>query len=231
MSQSNLSDDIIIKHPLASDKLPIEIRQKIYDDMLLDGSTAVPYIDFISDFFKKNEFLSNDITGCFRCAIYTINYFSTEDPSHFHYHAAREVLKEIGKGELEVNEKARDLLARELVKECNALAAQIIPRELLQENVADEIKKLFIVGKENSKVIYLVYQLEGKLWLDEIFIQHISKIGRKGKEEAQKFSDASKKWYQEYNDNGNVLSLFRMWVDPSQEPYYCRYIMLLYCEA
>lgn len=195
---------------------------KIHSDMFHEGSMAIPHIDVLKDFlaFPRDE--SSDIVMYFRLTIYLINFFSTEDPSKLHFKAAREVLREF---EIEAEEKARDLLARELVKECKNFAFKIIPNELLQENI--EGKLLFIISKKNDCVEHLTAEIEGKFWIDKLFIDFIAKIGQEGKRLAQKLSESSLKWYRDYLIDKKSAGLFRLWIDHDMQPYYCRYLKIL----
>ena len=165
-----LSEEITKNSPSAFHLLPSEeVAIEIYKNILQMGSTAISEhsFEFIPRFLSdKSVFNNDDIVICFRCALYTINYLSTEDPSKLHYQAAKEALKENRDENLAANEKARDLLAREIVNECNSLALKIIPTELLQENVAEEGKGLFIISQKNEKADHLIVPINGKLWLD-----------------------------------------------------------------
>ena len=230
-----MKEDPDIKALSAFACLPNEVAKKIYEDILDEQSScSVSDFNFMFETLRicaTNDenflFELRDVSHCFRTAIWTINYLSAEDPSQLHFHAAREVLKNHGDGKLEDNDKARDLLARALVKECNALAAQIIPKDILQENTPEDKRSMTFTGRLNPRSDYLIYPIEGKLWLDHFFIQHISKIGDEGEKAAEEFSNCSKEWYKEYLDNKKALKLFRWWVDLDKEPYYCRYLKML----
>lgn len=217
----------LVEIPKALKALPEETAIKIFNDMAYGGSSSIPDIELIPEFLNApQDGEDNEIHACFKAAIYSINFFSSEDPSKLHYQVAREVLREAGGDALESQEKARDTLARALVKECRNFASKIIPSELLQEKASD--KFLFVLCKENSKTSeHLITSVDGMLWLDECFVSHIEKVGKKGLELAKKISDASKVWGEEHKANKAAIKLFRLWIDLEEPPYYCRYLGVL----
>ncbi|MDP1609303.1 MAG: hypothetical protein Q8L98_08340 [Chlamydiales bacterium] len=206
--------------------IPAETRGKIFDVLLSCGSFSIPSPEFVSDFVSHSR--DDDGSGIsvyFRMAIYQINFFSAEDPLQLHYAVAREVLKEAGGSELEADERARDLLARELVKECKAFAAKIIPISFLQENSED--RSLFVITQNDEQAQHLVFEIDGRLWLDELFLKHIGGIGKDGERLAVKISAASATWMREFRDNKKASRLFRIWVDIDMLPYNCRFFKIL----
>ena len=142
-----------------------------------------------------------------------INFFSTEDPLQIHYTIAREVLQQIGGEELKEDEKARDLLVRELVKECKNFAQQILPDSILKN----------LPHTKNQNRHYLTSKIEGKLWLDAIFLNHIATLGESGKERSKIISSASVTWMEEFQENKQASKLFRIWLDPNVDHYFCRF--------
>jgi hypothetical protein len=217
----------------AFSRLPQDIAEKISRDILdTESSCSVRDFNYMFEFFKESvqnskTFELGDVSICFRAAIWIINYLSTEDPSQLHYHAAREVLKKYENGKLENDEGARDLLARALVKECNSFASLILPKEILQGNVPDSKKSMSFRGLLNPNADHLIYSIDGMLWLDDAFAQYITSIGDEGENAASEFSNASRSWYKEYECTRKALDLFRLWIDLSKEPYYCRYFYIL----
>ena len=218
----------IISLPKALNALPEEVATKIFAEILGSGSTAIPGLDFIQDLLNQlNDEDGKNISIFFRAAIYSINFFSAEDPSKIHYSVSREILKHAGGEELEANEKARDMLARELVRGCREFAAQIIPSQFLQANTPDAEKALFIISKMDADATHLITEVNGKLWLDDLFIQYIKKFGTKGDEAAKKLSDASTDWYNHFKENKKASELFRWWVDQKTSPYSCKFLKCL----
>ncbi len=189
---------------------------------LFQAESASSYLEFIRSFLKKARENSQDFLAFYQAAVSVIHFLSAEDPSKIHYHVAREVLREAGGAKLENEEKARDLLARELVKECKEFAFRAQSQRFFHNGIKD--KKIFpeIVPDE-----CIVFAKDGRLYLDELFSMHISRIGLHGKNLAEELSSASKLWYQAYVADQNVSALFRLWVDFERPPYYCRYLKLL----
>lgn len=207
-------------------RLPEDIALKIYNDMVFEGSCAVLNFEWIKEFASiPHDNKSTGIAAYFKSAIYIINFFSAEDPSKLHYQAARDVLKEAGGNELESQEKARDLLARELVKECRNFASRIIPNEFLQDTA--EAKGLFAISKKDEYTKHLIFSVENKLWIDNVFINFITEIGGKGKELAKIIDRSSKRWNKEYLVDRKAIGLFRLWIDLEMPHYFCRYLKLL----
>ena len=219
-----------IEYPEAYHKLEKNIAKKILMNIFCNAVSIRNFedmFDYLRMHSSHQQCQDVDISLYFKAALSTINYLSTEDPSQLHFHAARETLKDFEEGALESNEKARDLLARQLVTECNRWASVVIPKQFLQENVPESRKTLSQSGRINTEELHLVHSINGRLWLDELFIQHISKIGIKGKSVAEEFSKVSQKWYSKYLFDQNVPDLYKLWVDIDREPYYCRYIKML----
>ncbi|HAB99072.1 MAG TPA: hypothetical protein DCE71_04550, partial [Parachlamydiales bacterium] len=153
---------------------------------------ASAYLEFIVEFLKTPLEVNSDPLMFFRAAVYSILFLSSEDPSQLHYQAAREILQETGGEELASEEKARDLLAKALVKECQSFASLFLPFDphaLTQE-------KLFTP--------------ENKLSLDVFFAAHIAKLGSHGKSLSAALLSASSSWYQNYVKDLQALSLFRL---------------------
>ncbi len=233
-----MNEETKINLPKAFDNIPFEIAEKIYRE-IVDTESSVSIHDFTEmiDFFRlqattndeaqKKIFDLGDVSYCFRVAIWILNFLSAEDPSQLHYHAARKILKGHGDGSLESDENARDILARALVQECRSFAEQLIPKENLQENTSDHEKSMSFKGLLNPGANYLIYPVEGKLWLDELFLSHLSKIGPEGEKAARQLSGSSERWYKEFLEDKKALGLFRFWVDLSCEPYYCRFPEIL----
>ena len=170
---------------------------------------AAAYLEFIVEFLKTPLEINSDPLMFFRAAVYSIIFLSSEDPSRLHYQAAREILQEAGGDELASEEKARDLLARALVKECQEFASLFIPFDphaLTRE-------KLFAEDK--------------RLSLDVFFANHLAKLGSSGKSLSEALLSASSSWQKSYQEDRQALSLFRLWVDFDIPPYYCRYLKLL----
>lgn len=167
------------------------------------------YVEFIIEFLKTPIEKNPNLSMFFKAAIYSILFLSAEDPSRLHYQAAREILREIGGTELEGEEKARDLLARALVKECQEFAKNF--QSVCLKNISEKD----------------IFSPQNILVLDECFASHIEKIGPSGKEMSRALLEASKSWREGYLQNLNVLALFRLWVDFDIPPYYCRYLKLL----
>ena len=177
----------------------------------LNTPAAIAYLEFIIDFLKTPLEMNQDLSTYAQAALYAISFLSAEDPSRLHYQVARETLREAGGEELEREERARDLLARELVKECQQLSSNF---QFSQENkISISQDKLFTP--------------EGRLYLDEIFSGHIAKIGPHGKTLSEALLTASKTWHQAYLEDQKALPLFRLWVDLDIPPYYCRFLKLL----
>lgn len=164
------------------------------------------YVEFILEFLKTPIEENQNLSMFFRAAIYSILFLSTEDPERLHYQAARETLREIGGGDLEAQEKARDLLARALVKQCQIFAKNFVPGSWDKERI---------------------FSPSGRLYLDEQFASLLEKLGPQGKEMSQALLEASKSWKKNYDLDQNALALFRLWVDFDIPPYYCRYLKLL----
>lgn len=139
-------------------------------------------------------------TKAFSAAMTTIKFFSDEDPSRLHYQIAREVLREEGGEELEREERARDLLARSLVRECNRFFCAV--------SVA--------FGEKG----------EGT-WLDEVFSAHLKEIGTRGRRLAAEILSASSGWQKTYLQTGEEGPRFKLWTDPTIIPYGCRYVKIL----
>lgn len=206
--------------------LPKEVISKIFFDSLFYGSLSVPSSEFVSDIIKHpHDEEGNGISVYVHIAMCLINLYSTEDPSKLHYSVSREVLNESGGRGLEMDEKARDMLARELVKECRVFASQLIPLGRLQENV--EQKELSFVPRPDKSSEHLAHAINGSLWIDHLFIQHLEKIGASGKELAMTIAAASKDWMDDFCTDKKALKLFRLWVDPEMQPYNCRYLKAL----
>lgn len=220
------SVSLVAEIPKALRQIPTDITEKILADIKFDGSTAIPELSFVQDLLaSQSPEEEKNLSTYFRLAICIINFFSMEDPSQLHYQAAREILNDAGGSPLESDERARDLLARELVKECRELAGKIIPKELLQENVDDKL--LAIISGQNSQKDHLSFCVSGRLWLDDCFITHISQIGPRGVEVAKSLSSSSEAWHKEYVADNNASGLFRFWVDKNKAPYCCRYLKAL----
>ena len=213
--------------PSAISELPTEIGVNILSSIYYDGSTSIPNPQFIKDFIEENhDEQGKGICIYFRAAIYTLNFFSSEDPDKLHYQVAKETLEKDEKG-LGSDEKARDLLARELVRECREFASKIIPKELLQENIDERKKYLFICTGEDENSSYLIFKKNEMLWIDHFFCEYLNKLGDRGKEFSGTIKKASQRWYEEYLDSKKSSDLFRLWVDPKCSPYQCRYIKVL----
>ncbi len=174
-----------------------------------DPQEASAYLEFIVEFLKTPLEMNSDPLMFFRAAVYSILFLSSEDPSRLHYQAAREILLEAGGEELACEEKARDLLARALVKECQAFASYFLPFD--PHSLTEEK----LLSKEKI------------LSLDALFSEHIAKLGPHGKSLSSALLSASLSWYQHYLKDRQALSLFRLWVDFDIPPYYCRYLKLL----
>jgi hypothetical protein len=177
----------------------------------LNSPAAIAYLEFVIEFLRTPLEKNQDLSTYFRAAVYSISFLSSEDPSRFHYQVAREILREAGGADLEREEKARDLLVRELFKECQKLASHFLPIQDSKIEIAEE--KIFTSG--------------GRLCLDELFSQHIARIGPHGKKLGEALLAASEIWRQAYLKDQNALALFRLWVDFDIPPYYCRYLKLL----
>ncbi|MCC6127953.1 MAG: hypothetical protein IT584_01995 [Chlamydiae bacterium] len=162
-------------------------------------------MEFILEFLKTPIEENRNLSMFFRAAVYSILFLSAEDPSRLHYQAARETLQEIGGDDLASEEKARDLLARALVKQCQLFAKNFLP-----------------VSWENERI----FSPNGLLDLDERFARELEKIGPLGKEMGRALIEASKSWKKNYDLDQNGLALFRLWVDFDIPPYYCRYLKL-----
>lgn len=187
--------------------------------------TAEPthsYSQFIDSFLKKARDNKDDFLAFYQAAATAINFLSAEDPFKIHYYVAREVLREAGGARLEGEEKARDLLARELVKECKEFAQRALARQLFQKN--EENHTVFLDALPDERMIFAK---DGRLYLDELFSSHIARIGMHGKKLADELSQASKSWYRIYLADRLIVPLFRLWVDFDRPPYYCRYVKLL----
>lgn len=207
-------------------ELPENIREKILSNLLSLGSLSIPGLDSISAFADHpHDDGGNGISIYFRLAIYLINLLSAEDPSQLHYSISREVLKQIGGQELEGNERARDLLARELVKECKVFAAEVIPLGFLQES--HESRSLFVITQKDEWAKHLVYAIDGNLWLDWLFFRHLGNIGGSGKQRAERLSQASKKWMLEFREDKKASKLFRIWIDTAISACSCRFPRIL----
>ncbi|MBF8264053.1 MAG: hypothetical protein HW387_1718 [Parachlamydiales bacterium] len=183
---------------------------------------ASSYSQFIESFLKKAGDNKNDFLAFYQAAATAINFLSAEDPFKIHYFVAREVLREAGGAKLEKEEKARDLLARELVKECKEFAQRALAKQLFQKNCGDNT--VFLDAMPDERIIFAK---DGRLFLDEMFSVHIAKIGMQGKKLAEELSQASKSWYRIFLADRLALPLFRLWVDFDRPPYYCRYLKLL----
>lgn len=214
----------LIEIPKALQSLEKETARKIYNDMAYGGTSSMDDISLIKEFVQSPfEGKENEVYTCFKAAIYIINFFSSEDPSKLHYQVSREVLREYGGDALESQEKIRDLLARELVGECRNFASKIIPSPLLQEKAND--KTLFVLKKECGEPFeHLTTAVSDKLWIDNVFLEHLTSIGKNGYDLAKKLSVASKRWLEEYLIFGQTLKLFRLWIDLEEQPYFCRYL-------
>lgn len=211
--------------PIGYIELPEDARKQILTDLLSLGSLSVPSPEFINGSVNYLHDEGRRISIYFRASMYQINFFSAEDPSQLHYSIAREVLSEIGGEELESDERARDLLARELVKECKSFAAKIIPSSLLQENNKDRI--LFIITKKDEEAQHLICEINGNFWLDDLLFKHLKKLGGSGRKRAEELSESSKKWMEKFHEDGKLSGLFRMWVAPTVPSYYCRFPKVL----
>lgn len=180
------------------------------------------YNHFIESVLKNARDSKNDFLAFYQAAITAINFLSAEDPFKIHYYVAREVLREAGGTRLESEEKARDLLARELVKECKEFALRAFAKQLFQKSGDD--KSIYVDALPEEQILFAK---DGRLFLDELFALHIAQIGLHGKKLAHEISRVSKVWYQTYLSDQCVMSLFRLWVDFERPPYYCRYLKLL----
>jgi hypothetical protein len=189
---------------------------------LFQAESTSSYLEFIQAFLKRSRDNGCDFMAFYQAAVSVIHFLSAEDPSKIHYHVAREVLREAGGAKLENEEKARDLLARELVKECKEFAHRAQSKRFFHPGIKD--KKVFPEVVPDECVIFAK---DGRLYLDELFSMHLSKIGINGKKLAQELSHASQSWYQSYLIDQNGLLLFRLWIDFERPPYYCRYLKLI----
>lgn len=169
-------------------------------------SENLAYMEFILEFLQTPIEKNQNLSMFFKAAVYSIVFLSAEDPSRLHYQAARETLLEIGGENLENEEKARDLLARALVKQCQIFARNFSP-----------------LSWESTPI----FSSNGILDLDEKFALQIEKIGTHGKAMSGALLAASKSWKEIYDQDQNGLALFRLWVDFDIPPYYCRYLKLL----
>ncbi len=175
------------------------------------GSSAesLAYVEFILEFLKTPIEKNSNLSMFFRAAIYSMVFLSVEDPSTLHYQAARETLKEAGGEELEREEKARDLLARALVSQCQVFASRFLPLD-------------FTSFSEDR-----IFSANGLLILDELFALQLEKIGPQGRALSRDLLEASRSWKESFDRDQNALALFRLWVDFDIPPYYCRYLKLL----
>ena len=196
--------------------------ERINSFALTHIEASTPYLTFIEDFLKTAKEGQPDLLTYYQAAASTIHFLSAEDPFKIHYHVAREVLREEGGAELENDEKTRDLLARELVKECKEFAQHALAHAQFQINGDDKKISLKQMSEENQ-----VFSKSGCLDLDEVFSIHISKMGAHGKKLAQELFAASQGWAQTYLADRQITPLFRLWVDLDRPPYYCRYLKLL----
>ncbi len=199
-----------------------DVVERINSVALTHIEASTPYFEFIEDFLKTARENQPDLMTYYHAAASTIHFLSAEDPYKIHYHVAREVLREEGGAELENDEKTRDLLARELVKECKEFAKRALAQSQCQINGDDKKIILKQMSDENQ-----IFSKNGCLDLDEIFSTHISKKGAHGKKLAQQLFTASQGWAQTYLADRKVMPLFRLWVDFDRPPYYCRYLKLL----
>lgn len=170
---------------------------------------STDYSEFIGEFLKSPLEMNSNPLMFFRAAVYSILFLSSEDPCRLHYQAAREILREVQGAQLESEEKARDLLARSLVKECQLFASLFPP---FDPHALSEEK---------------LFTRDGILSLDSLFADHIAKIGPHGKKISAALLTASLGWRQDYVQDRQALALFRLWVDFDIPPYYCRYLKLL----
>ncbi|MDP1608974.1 MAG: hypothetical protein Q8L98_06650 [Chlamydiales bacterium] len=173
------------------------------------GIDQAGYLEFIVEFLNNPVDSDQNLALFFKAAMYSLAFLATSDPCNLHYQAAREILREVGGEQLESQEKARDLLARSLVRECQVFASHFIP---------------FDSSIVSEKTIFTE---EGSLGLDKMFAEHLASLGSYGKKMSAALLMASKAWGSLYRENQNVLSLFRLWVDFDIPPYYCRYLKLL----
>jgi hypothetical protein len=185
-------------------------------------TTESSYLVFIDAFLKRARDNQHDFTDFYQASMSVVQFLSAEDPSKIHYHVAREVLREAGGANLESEEQARDMLARELVKECKEFALRIHSWRLVEKKNTEFIACQDVVSSD-----CLIFIQDGRLYLDKQFSLYISHLGIHGRKLGAELAYASKAWYQTYLSDQIVPSLFRLWVDLDRPPYYCRFLKLL----
>lgn len=188
------------------ENLPEEIRSHVKQDIEKHGEWATSWMLSAAPLWRMADDLqpADTDTVWAAVALHMISFFSTKDPSLFHFRIARDYLQK--KFEKEPDDKAVDLLARQLVKSCG---------ELLQY-----IQKSSGIGGESALYLFgasvdekgfvlpprdfqpgVIYEQEERNLLDFLFSEYIKSVGAVGREAAEKVLKYSKEHHGKYRES------------------------------
>jgi hypothetical protein len=158
------------------------------------------YLSLLSQFTARASESADDLSTSAKAARHAIHYLSLPAPQHTY--AVQEILIDAGGEKLAGDASARQILERELIKECKEFEASCALDKTL-------------------------FAPSGRLYLDELFSHHIARIGAHGKKLSEELRTASTAWSQTFWNERSPVHLFKLWSDPEMSPYYCRYLKLL----
>lgn len=199
------------------EQFPLEMRDKIKEDIDKHGEEVTgtyPYMASLWKMVYKLKGTDLDISWM-ATAIYIINFFATKDPLPIHYTVAREILKQKKVSE----NKAVDMLARELVESCQNF------KKFLEKESERECRFSLSLQNENGYLVSMSTPQNELSWekeecnaIDFLFSEFLDKHFRKtGKNAAKALLKDSQKRFQTFKNpdlkNDSRPLLWNNWID------------------
>ncbi len=203
------------------DAYPAELQETIIKDVAQYGEWAVaemlklaPLQRAITDNSKS---ANPDIW--IQLAFHVIQNLSQEDPNTSHFTVARETLQSQESDGF--NDQAVDMLARELVKRC-----QDFKRAVHSDKYPDNNNSpIFILESDARLDLRPLEDKDGMLWLDDLFLKFIEKIGKWSTNSVNNnWRPKRKQKYIEFleGESKEMSKVWHLWVSttsPTMPPY------------
>ncbi|MGL5262978.1 MAG: hypothetical protein ACRDAI_00115 [Candidatus Rhabdochlamydia sp.] len=188
-------------------KLPEGIREKVIEDIKKHGEWSTSHFLYMAPFGRMLQELKPSDTDFvwYIVTLHLINLFGSKDPLPIHFTIARESLKSL---KIE-KDKAVDMLARELVLECQNFR-ELIFKEFSINNMSivinnqtvDLVHDKELLLPEKDALPALICVKDGCNTIDLIFSDFLKDLGLHGKEAAKIIKESSPSRHQKYRESG-----------------------------
>ncbi len=204
------------------DQFPVEMRERIQKDIEERGEWLVSHSLYLAPLWKMIDDLQpTDTDICWLATtIHMVSFFSTKDPAPIHFVVAREILKEKGCDD----DKAVDILARELVNYCCAFKEKIFE---VYSHKEGSIACLPIYQDggllipERTHMPNFICHRDGCNSFDLSFCEFLETIGERGKEASKAIIEDSFKRHQLFKESKYSPELrpqsWNLWIPEKQE--------------